>query len=65
MRGAGGTPADLKWRRADSYRMGGLMLVAIGFLGEYVWRILDEVRGAPPFIEARHEHSTGRGRAER
>jgi dolichol-phosphate mannosyltransferase len=35
--------------------MGGLMLVAIAFLGEYVWRILDEVRGAPPFIEARHE----------
>ena len=24
--------------------MGGLMLVAIAFLGEYVWRILDEVR---------------------
>jgi hypothetical protein len=37
--------------------MGGLMLVAIAFLGEYVWRILDEVRGAPPFIEARHEHA--------
>jgi polyisoprenyl-phosphate glycosyltransferase len=33
----------------------GLMLIAIGFLGEYVWRILDEVRGAPPFIEARQE----------
>jgi polyisoprenyl-phosphate glycosyltransferase len=40
--------------------MGGLMLVAIAFLGEYVWRILDEVRGAPPFIEARHEHATSR-----
>ena len=38
----------------------GLMLVAIAFLGEYAWRILDEVRGAPPFIEARHEHATGR-----
>ena len=33
----------------------GLMLVAIGFLGEYTWRILDEVRGAPPFIEGRSE----------
>jgi dolichol-phosphate mannosyltransferase len=33
--------------------MSGLVLVAIGFLGEYVWRILDEVRGAPMFIEAR------------
>ena len=31
----------------------GLILVAIGFLGEYTWRILDEVRGAPPFIEGR------------
>jgi polyisoprenyl-phosphate glycosyltransferase len=38
--------------------MGGLMLVALAFLGEYVWRILDEVRGTPPFIEARHEHAT-------
>ena len=33
----------------------GLILVAIGFLGEYTWRILDEVRGAPPFIEGRSE----------
>jgi polyisoprenyl-phosphate glycosyltransferase len=40
--------------------MGGLMLVALAFLGEYVWRILDEVRGAPPFIEARHAHTAGR-----
>jgi dolichol-phosphate mannosyltransferase len=39
--------------------MGGLMLVAIAFLGEYVWRILDEVRGAPPVVEARHEEVTG------
>jgi glycosyltransferase involved in cell wall biosynthesis len=37
----------------------GLMLVAIAFLGEYVWRILDEVRGAPLFIEARHERVAG------
>jgi glycosyltransferase involved in cell wall biosynthesis len=33
----------------------GSMLIAIGLLGEYVWRILDEVRGAPPFIEARQQ----------
>ena len=37
--------------------MGGLILVAIALLGEYVWRILDEVRGAPPYIEARHEQA--------
>jgi dolichol-phosphate mannosyltransferase len=45
--------------------MGGLILVAIGLLGEYVWRILDEVRGTPLFIEARHQHSLGRRPAER
>jgi len=45
--------------------MGGLMLVAIAFLGEYVWRILDEVRGAPPFIEARHEQAAIRDPQER
>ncbi len=44
--------------------MGGLILVAIAFLGEYVWRILDEVRQAPPFIEARHEDATGRAPRE-
>jgi dolichol-phosphate mannosyltransferase len=38
--------------------MSGFVLVAVGFLGEYVWRILDEVRGAPQFIEARHQHVT-------
>jgi dolichol-phosphate mannosyltransferase len=31
----------------------GLILVAIGFLGEYTWRILDEARGAPLFVEGR------------
>jgi dolichol-phosphate mannosyltransferase len=31
--------------------MGVAALVAVGFLGEYVWRILDEVRGGPTFIE--------------
>jgi dolichol-phosphate mannosyltransferase len=33
----------------------GLLLIAVGFLGEYTWRILDEVRGAPPFLEGRSE----------
>jgi polyisoprenyl-phosphate glycosyltransferase len=37
-----------------AFFMGALILVAIAFLGEYVWRILDEVRGAPPFVEARN-----------
>lgn len=32
--------------------MSGVMLVAIGFLGELVWRTLDEVRQRPLFIES-------------
>jgi dolichol-phosphate mannosyltransferase len=31
----------------------GSMLLAIGLLAEYVWRILDELRGVPPYIETR------------
>jgi dolichol-phosphate mannosyltransferase len=31
-----------------------LLLVAVAFLGEYVWRVLDEARGGLPFIESRH-----------
>ena len=34
--------------------MGGMMLVAIGFIGEYLWRTLDEVRARPLYIEADH-----------
>jgi dolichol-phosphate mannosyltransferase len=33
--------------------MSGLMLMALGFLGEYVWRTLDEVRGRPLYLEGR------------
>ena len=36
--------------------MGGSILLAVGLLGEYVWRILDEVRAAPAFIEVRRQH---------
>jgi dolichol-phosphate mannosyltransferase len=32
------------------------LLAAVAFLGEYAWRILDELRGGPPFVEARSEH---------
>jgi polyisoprenyl-phosphate glycosyltransferase len=34
----------------------GLVMLAVGLMGEYVWRTLDEVRAGPPFIEARHAH---------
>ena len=39
--------------------MGGAMLVALGLLGEYAWRILDELRRRPLFIEARRERVPG------
>ena len=32
--------------------MGGMTLVAVGFIGEYLWRTLDEVRGRPIYLEA-------------
>jgi len=35
--------------------MGCAGLIALGLLGEYTWRILDEVRGAPLFVEDRRE----------
>jgi dolichol-phosphate mannosyltransferase len=39
--------------------MGGLLLIAVGLVGEYVWRILDEVRGRPLFLEGRHTRVGG------
>jgi polyisoprenyl-phosphate glycosyltransferase len=30
--------------------IGGVQLVMIGVLGEYLWRILDETRGRPLYI---------------
>jgi dolichol-phosphate mannosyltransferase len=35
--------------------MSGVTLLAIGFLGEYVWRTLDEVRARPLYIEAKRQ----------
>lgn len=42
--------------------MGALLFGAVALLGEYVWRVLDEVRGAPPFIEAHQERVGGERR---
>jgi len=36
--------------------LGGLQLIMLGVLGEYVWRILDEARGRPLFVV---EHEIG------
>lgn len=30
--------------------LGGMQLLVLGVLGEYLWRVADEVRGAPPFV---------------
>jgi dolichol-phosphate mannosyltransferase len=30
--------------------LGGLNMLMLGVLGEYVWRIYDEVRGRPSYI---------------
>ena len=30
--------------------IGGLQMVMLGVVGEYLWRVLDEVRGRPPFV---------------
>jgi hypothetical protein len=31
--------------------MGGMILLSISVLGEYVWRTLDEARGRPIYLE--------------
>jgi dolichol-phosphate mannosyltransferase len=40
--------------------LGGLMLVTLGLIGEYLWRALDEVRGRPLYLEARVESTADR-----
>ena len=30
--------------------IGGLIMLMLGMIGEYIWRILDEVRGRPNYI---------------
>jgi polyisoprenyl-phosphate glycosyltransferase len=52
----GGTPAS-GWAAlmVITALASGSLLLAVGLIGEYVWRILDEVRGGPPLIEARQQ----------
>jgi polyisoprenyl-phosphate glycosyltransferase len=30
--------------------IGGLLMLMLGIIGEYVWRIYDEVRGKPNYV---------------
>ena len=30
--------------------IGGLIMISIGIIGEYIWRVLDEVKGRPKYI---------------
>jgi len=45
--------------------MGGVQLVTLGVLGEYLWRALDETKRRPLFIVDRVVEGTGRGAQER
>ncbi len=38
------------WLLVAFFSVSGVQLLALGVLGEYLWRVADEVRGAPPFI---------------
>jgi dolichol-phosphate mannosyltransferase len=59
----GQTPVD-GWASlmVVSSLLGGLTLLAIAFIGEYLWRVLDEARGRPLFVEARRHESGGMNR---
>ncbi len=37
--------------------LGGLVMVMLGVVGEYVWRMADELRGRPPYLIAEIERS--------
>ena len=44
--------------------LGGVQLVMIGILGEYIGKILSELKARPIYFVAEHTHQ-GRGRAGR
>lgn len=61
LRGVLGAPPVPAWAALLAFgsAAGASILVALAFLGEYAWRLLDELRKTPTFIEARREHVTG------
>ena len=48
---AAGSPLSWVWVAIEGLALlGGLQLVAIGLLGEYVGRVFDDVRGRPLYL---------------
>jgi glycosyltransferase involved in cell wall biosynthesis len=50
VRGGERAPLDLEYLTVAMHLMGGAILAAIGFLGEYVGRIYEQVKGRPIYI---------------
>ncbi len=50
VRGAEHTPLDLEYLTVATHLLGGTILAAVGFLGEYVGRIYEQVKGRPIYI---------------
>jgi dolichol-phosphate mannosyltransferase len=50
VRGAEHAPFDLEYLTVATHLLGGAILAAVGFLGEYVGRIYEQVKGRPIYI---------------
>ena len=44
--------------------IGGVQLLMIGVLGEYIGKLLSEVKGRPPYFVAEHSVRSAQGRAD-
>jgi polyisoprenyl-phosphate glycosyltransferase len=48
--GSGAADGGVRWLLILVVGLAGLQLLAVGVVGEYVWRALDEARGRPSFV---------------
>ena len=46
----GETPSEWTWVMLTAYLLGGLIMLSIGMVGEYVGKLLSEVKGRPRFL---------------